>query len=225
MPNKTPSVTLSLYLHLSHCLESFSPSSHLCLCSIHHFPTSIWLLLAQINFIIIISICLSTWICLDCFDHTRISLILTLLSRSTSIEPWDESTLVLLLTAQLGCPPIGQHHPHLTIYRSPHRFSWVNHCPYLKLRHSGSRAKLTAHCAREWRPPIQTRSMPPKSQKPGSWSPCVSHEFSLCKPSWRISKCGHCKWCGSSVNSLGSSSSWSGSSTNWTECEVPSPVV
>ena len=87
---------LRSHFSLSSSLSSFgivSPSSHLCLCSIHHFPTSIWLLLAQINFIIIISICLSTWICLDCFDHTRRSLILTLLSCSNYIEPWDKSML------------------------------------------------------------------------------------------------------------------------------------
>ena len=69
------------------------PLSHHHLCSIRHYSTSIQSLLAQINFIISISICLSTRICSDCLYHTRISLILTLLSCSTSIEPWDKSML------------------------------------------------------------------------------------------------------------------------------------
>ena len=75
-----------------------SPSSCHHLRSIHHCSTSIQLSLAQIKFIIVISICLSTWIRLDCFHHTGISLILTLLSCSTSIEPWDESTLTATTT-------------------------------------------------------------------------------------------------------------------------------
>ena len=93
MPNKPPLVTFFLYLHLPHRLESFSPSSHRRLRSICHYSISIRSSLARINSIIAISICLSTRIRLDCLYHTGISLILTLLFCSTSIEPWDESML------------------------------------------------------------------------------------------------------------------------------------
>ena len=71
-----------------------SPSSRHHLHSIHHYSTSIQLSLTQINFITVISICLSTQICSDCLYHAGISLILTLLPCSTSIEPWYESTLI-----------------------------------------------------------------------------------------------------------------------------------
>ena len=67
--------------------------SHHYLHSICHYSTSIWLSLARINYIIVISIHLSTQIHSDCFYHAGISLILTLLSCSTSIEPWDKSML------------------------------------------------------------------------------------------------------------------------------------
>ena len=93
MPNKPPLITFFLYLHLPHRLESFSPSSHHRLHSIRRYSTSIQLSLAWINSIIAISICLSTWIRSDCPYHAEISLILTLLSCSTSIEPWDKSML------------------------------------------------------------------------------------------------------------------------------------
>ena len=93
MPNKPPLVTFFLYLHLPCHLESFSPSSHHRLRSIRCYSISIWSSLAWINSIIAISIHLSTQIRSDCPYHTGISLILTLLSCSTSIEPWDESTL------------------------------------------------------------------------------------------------------------------------------------
>ena len=118
MPNKLPSVTLPLYLYLSCCLESFFPSSHHRLHSIRHYATSIWALLVQINFIIAISIYLSTWISiglpLSCWDksYPYPSLLLNLywtLGQVYCLHP-------LLLTAQLGHPPIGQHHPHLTNY-------------------------------------------------------------------------------------------------------------
>ena len=88
---------LSLSLSLSSS-GIVSPSSCHHLCSIHHYSTSIRLSLTWINFIIIISIHLSTWIRSDCFYHTGISLILTLLSCSTSIEPWDESMLTTTTT-------------------------------------------------------------------------------------------------------------------------------
>ena len=93
MPKKAPLVTFFLYLCLPRHLESFSPLSHRCLRSIRHYSTSIRSSLARINSIITISICLSTRICSDFPYHAGISLILTLLSCSTSIEPWDESTL------------------------------------------------------------------------------------------------------------------------------------
>ena len=70
-----------------------SPPPHHCLCSFCHYSTSIQLLLTQINFIIVISICLSICICSDCLYHAGISLILTLLICSTSIGPWDKSIL------------------------------------------------------------------------------------------------------------------------------------
>ena len=118
MPNKLPLVTLSLYLHLSRRLESFFSSSHYHLCSIHCYTTSIWSSLVQINFIIAISIHLSTRISIglplshwDKSYHYP-SLLLNLywtLGRVYRSHP-------LLLTARLGHPPIGQHHPHLTIY-------------------------------------------------------------------------------------------------------------
>ena len=112
MPKKSPSVTLFLSLHLSH-LESFSPSSHHCLCSIHCYSTSIWLSLAQINIIIAISIHLNTQICSDCLYHAGISPILTLLSCSTSIEPWDECYVFFSLAPQTP------HHSHSTPTRPP----------------------------------------------------------------------------------------------------------
>ena len=84
------SFSFSLSLLLSGIV---SPSCHHHLHSIRCYSTSIQLLLTWINFIITISICLSTWICSDCFYHAGISLILTLLSCSTSIEPWDKSML------------------------------------------------------------------------------------------------------------------------------------
>ena len=110
MPNKSPLVTLSPYLHLSHHLESFShcliivytQSAITLLQSGHHSPrlTSSYPYQS------------------DCPYHAGISLILTLLSCSTSIEPWDESITCTHynLMAQLGPLPIGWHHPHLTIY-------------------------------------------------------------------------------------------------------------
>ena len=117
-PNQLPLVTLSLYLHLSHHLELFFPSSHHHLCSIRHYTTSIQSSLTWINFIIAISIRLST----------RISIRLPL-SRWDKSYPYPSLFLnlywtlgqvyrlhPLLLTSQLGHPPIGQHHPHLTIY-------------------------------------------------------------------------------------------------------------
>ena len=118
MPNKLPLVILSLYLCLSHRLELFFSSSHHCLCSICHYATSIWSLFIQINFIIAISIRLSTQISIglplshwDKSYHYP-SLLLNLywtLGQVYRLHP-------LLLTAQLGHPPIGWHHPHLTIY-------------------------------------------------------------------------------------------------------------
>ena len=117
MPNKLPLVTLSLYLRLS-CLELFFSSSHHRLHSIHRYATSIWSLLVRINFIITISIHLSTWISIglplsrwDKSYHYP-SLLLNLywtLGQVYCLHP-------LLLTAHLGHPPIGWHHPHLTIY-------------------------------------------------------------------------------------------------------------
>ena len=92
MPNGSPSVTFLFISSLS-LSGIISPSSCHHLCSSCHYSTSIQLSLAWINFIIAISICFNTWICLDCFYHAGISLILTLLSCSTSIEPWDKSML------------------------------------------------------------------------------------------------------------------------------------
>ena len=86
---------------LSSCLSLsgiVSPSLHHCLHSIHCCSTSIQSSLIQINFIIIISICLSIQIHSDCSYHTGISLILTLLICSTSIGPWDESILTSPIT-------------------------------------------------------------------------------------------------------------------------------
>ena len=111
MPNKSPLVTFFLYLCLPHHLESFSPLSHHCLCSIRHYSTSIWSSLARINSIITISICLSTWIHSDCLYHAGISLILTLLSCSTSIEPWDKSTLTPTTTNCLTWAPAYRSAP------------------------------------------------------------------------------------------------------------------
>ena len=82
---------------------------------------SIQLSLAQINFIIAISIRLSTQIRSACLYHTGISLILTLLSYSTSIEPWDESMLTLTTTNcstwastyRLASPPSYYLHRHI----------------------------------------------------------------------------------------------------------------
>ena len=105
MPKKAPLVTFFLYLRLPHRLELFSPSSHCRLCSIHCYSTSIQSSLAWINSIITISIRLSTRIRSDCLYHTGISLILTLLSCSTSIEPWDESTLAPTTTNCLTWAP------------------------------------------------------------------------------------------------------------------------
>ena len=118
LPNKSPSVTLSLYLHLSCCLESFFPLFHHRLCSICRYAISIWSSQTWINLIITISIRLST-----------------LISIGLPLSHWDKSypypslllnlywtrgqvyrSHLLLLTAQLGHPPIGWHHPHLIIY-------------------------------------------------------------------------------------------------------------
>ena len=104
-PIKHLLVTFFLYLHLPRHLESFSPSSHHHLCSICRYSISIQLSLAWINSIIAISIRLSTRIRLDCPYHAGISLILTLLSCSTSIEPWDESTLAPITTNCLTWAP------------------------------------------------------------------------------------------------------------------------
>ena len=93
-----------------------SPSSHRCLCSIRHYSTSIWSLLTWINSIITISIRLSTRIHLDCLYHARISLILTLLSCSTSIEPWDESTLAPSTTNCLTWAPAYRSAPSPPYY-------------------------------------------------------------------------------------------------------------
>ena len=99
--------------------------SHHHLCSIHRYTTSIRSSLARINFIIAISICLSTRISiglpLSCWDksYPYPSLFLNLywtLGRVYHSHP-------LLLTAQLGHQPIGWHHPHLTIYIRMHWLS------------------------------------------------------------------------------------------------------
>ena len=126
-PNKLPSVTLSLYLCLSHHLESFFSSSHHCLCSIHHYATSIWSSLVRINFIIAISICLSTQISIGLpLSHWDKSYPYpSLLLNLYWTLGWVYHLHPLLLTAWLGHPPIGQHHPHLTIY-TIFKFSSMN---------------------------------------------------------------------------------------------------
>ena len=86
---------LSSYLSLSGII---SPSLHHHLHSIHCYSTSIQSSLTQINLVIFISICLSIQIHSDCCYHAGISLILTLLTCSTSIGPWDESMLALITT-------------------------------------------------------------------------------------------------------------------------------
>ena len=120
MPKKAPLVTFFLYLHLPCRLESFFPLSHHCLHSIRHYAISIQSLQTQINFIITISIHLSTRISigfpLSCWNksYPYPSLLLNLywtLGRVYHSHP-------LLLTAQLGHPPIGRHHPHLTFYNT-----------------------------------------------------------------------------------------------------------
>ena len=101
---------LSLQHPINHCWSPFLLSSCLsssgiisssllhCLHSICCCSTSIWLSLAQIHSIIITTIYLGIWICLDCFYHSGTSLILTLLIHSTSIGPWDESILTSPMT-------------------------------------------------------------------------------------------------------------------------------
>ena len=116
MPKKAPLVTFFLYLRLPRRLESFSPSSHRRLCSICCYSTSIRSSLARINSIIAISIRLSTWIHSDCPYHAGISLILTLLSCSTSIEPWDESTLAPTTTNCLTWTPAYRLAPPPSYY-------------------------------------------------------------------------------------------------------------
>ena len=97
-----------------------SPSSHHRLCSICRYSTSIQSLLAQVNSIITISIHLSTRIRLDCLYHTGISLILTLLSCSTSIEPWDESTLTPTTTNCSTWAPAYRSAPPPPFYLHQH---------------------------------------------------------------------------------------------------------
>ena len=125
MPNKPPLVTFFLYLRLPHRLESFSPSSHRRLRSIRHYSISIWSSLAWINSIIAISIRLSTWIRSDCPYHAGISLILILLSCSTSIESWDESTLTPTTTNCLTWAPAYVKDARLTQMYSFLPASWV----------------------------------------------------------------------------------------------------
>ena len=117
---EAPLVTFFLYLCLPRRLELFSPSSHRHLRSTRCYSTSIQSSLARINSIIAISIRLSTRIRSDCLYHTGISLILTLLSCSTSIEPWDESTLAPTTTNCLTWAPTYRSAPPPSYYLHRH---------------------------------------------------------------------------------------------------------